>query len=170
MMRPRKPCSVCRQRHDSLEYTGACHGCGRGNPALSADNDMIHYNVQVHVKDSAEGTLLCLQKACAQMQAGAFKCKCKCKRRIKCKFKCKCTASESNASENENVQQLNQMQIQMLLDQMQMHLDHIQIHLDQMQMLFYDYVFLRLASDILLNYLVVKDAAEVTLLCLQAVT
>ena len=76
-------------------------------------------------------------QACAQMQAGTIKCKCK--RRIKCK--CKCSAPESHA--NSNVQQLNQMQ---------MHLN--QMHLDQMQMLFYNYVFLRSASDILLIYLV----------------
>ena len=49
---------------------------------------------------------------------------------------CKCTASESNASAN--AQQLNRMQM----------------HLDQMQMFVCNYVFLRSASDILLNYLV----------------
>ena len=37
---------------------------------------------------------------------------------------------------------------------MQMHLDQMQMHLDQMQMPFYNYVFWRSASDILLTYLV----------------
>ena len=69
-----------------------------------------------------------IHQACAQMRAGAFKCKCK--RRIKCK----CSAFESNASANANAKQPNQMQM----------------HLYQMPMLFYNYVVLRSASDILL--------------------
>ena len=51
------------------------------------------------------------------------------------------------ASASENAQQLSKMQ-------MQIHLDQIQLHLDEMQKLFYNYVFLRSASDILLSYLV----------------
>ena len=90
--------------------------------------------------------VLGVRQACAQMRAGAFKCKCKCKRRIKCK--CKCFASESNASANANAQQTNQMQMQMHLNQMQMHLN--QMHLYEIQMLFFNYVVLRSASDVLL--------------------
>ena len=37
---------------------------------------------------------------------------------------------------------------------MQMHLNQMQTHFDQIQMLFYNYVFLHSASDILLTYLV----------------
>ena len=98
-----------------------------------------------------------LRSGLCQMWAGAFEYKCKCKRRIKCKCKYKCKASESNANASANAQLLNQMQVQMHLDQMQMHLDQMHMHLDQRQILFYNYVFWRSASDILLTYLYTKN-------------